>query len=58
VLDALPLGRPVPEARLLDPAGLDRATLSASLGRLELLGLAERGRAGWRRAPTRAASSG
>jgi DNA processing protein len=58
VLDALPLGRSVPEARLLDPAGLDRATLSASLGRLELLGLAERGRAGWRRAPTRGASSG
>jgi DNA processing protein len=58
VLDALPLGRPVPESRLLDPAGLDRATLAASLGRLELLGLAERGPAGWRRAPSREASSG
>jgi DNA processing protein len=58
VLDALPLHRAVPEARLLDPAGLDRATLAASLGRLELLGLAERGPAGWRRAPTREATSG
>jgi DNA processing protein len=53
VLDALPLGRPVPESRLLNSAGLDRATVAASLGRLELLGLAERGPAGWRRAPTR-----
>jgi DNA processing protein len=58
VLDALPLRRPVPEALLLDPAGLDRATVAASLGRLELLGLAERGPAGWRRAPTREAAHG
>jgi DNA processing protein len=58
VLDALPLRRPVPEARLLDPAGLDRPTLAASLGRLELLGLAERGPAGWRRAPTPEAGPG
>jgi DNA processing protein len=53
VLDALPLRRPVPESRLLNAAGLDCATVAASLGRLELLGLAERGPAGWRRAPTR-----
>lgn len=52
VLDALPLRRHVAELRLVDAAGLDRATLTASLGRLELLGLAERGPAGWRRAPT------
>jgi DNA processing protein len=58
VLDALPLRRPVPEARLLDSAGLDRGTVAASLGRLELLGLAERSPAGWRRAPTPEQASG
>jgi DNA processing protein len=58
VLDALPLGRPVSEARLLNSAGLDRTTLAASLGRLELLGLADRGSTGWRRMPTPEAARG
>jgi DNA processing protein len=49
VLDALPLGRFAPERSLADVAGLDAPTLAASLGRLELLGLAEHGDAGWRR---------
>jgi DNA processing protein len=51
VLDALPLRRPVAAARLLQSAGLDSSTLIASLGRLELLGLALRSPDGWRRAP-------
>ena len=49
VLDALPLGRSVPESSLAAVAGLDAAALASSLGRLELLGLALRGPAGWRR---------
>jgi DNA processing protein len=58
VLDALPLRRAVPEARLLDPAGLDPVTLAASLGRLELRGLALRVPEGWRRAPVPADRAG
>ena len=54
VLDALPkrTGRPVD--RLCATAGLDPATLQAALGRLALLGLAERDGTGWRvaRVPT------
>jgi DNA processing protein len=61
VLDALPLRRPVSEESLAPVAGLDSALLGASLGRLELLGLALRTPAGWRRAPAsvpRAAAGG
>ncbi|WP_460444592.1 DNA-processing protein DprA [Angustibacter aerolatus] len=48
VLDALPVraGRPVD--RLCATAGLDPATTQAALGRLDLLGLAERHGTGWR----------
>jgi DNA processing protein len=48
VLDALPkrTGRPVD--RLCATAGLDPTTLQAALGRLALLGLAERDGTGWR----------
>jgi DNA processing protein len=48
VLDALPVrsGRPVD--RLCAAAGLDPASVQAALGRLALLGLAEREGAGWR----------
>lgn len=51
VLDALPLGHPRPSSSLAVVAGLDEPTLAASLGRLELLGLALRSAAGWRRSP-------
>jgi DNA processing protein len=48
VLDALPKrsGRPVD--RLCVTAGLDPSSVQAALGRLALLGLAERDGAGWR----------
>jgi DNA processing protein len=56
VLDALPRrsGRPVD--RLCVTAGLDPVTVQSALGRLALLGLAERDGAGWRtaRSPARA----
>ena len=57
VLDALPLGAGAAGAAA-GAAGLDRATLAASLGRLELLGLAERGPGGWRRAPRASGCAG
>jgi DNA processing protein len=50
VLDALPLRQPRPVSSLATVAGLDTPTLAASLGRLELLGLALSTRGGWRRA--------
>lgn len=48
VLDALPVrsGRPID--RLCATAGLDPASVQSALGRLALLGLAERDGAGWR----------
>lgn len=48
VLDALPVrtGRPID--RLCAAAGLDPGSVQAALGRLALLGLAERDGAGWR----------
>lgn len=52
VLDALPLRQPRPSTSLAAVAGLDLPTLAASLGRLELLGLAVRTPRGWRRSPT------
>jgi DNA processing protein len=51
VLDALPLRQPRPSSSLAAVAGLDEPTLAASLGRLQLLGLALRTSGGWRRAP-------
>ena len=60
VLDALPVrsGRPID--RLCVTAGLDPASVQAALGRLALLGLAERDGPGWRvaRAPTGRAPHG
>jgi DNA processing protein len=53
VLDALPLQRPVELGRLIPTAGLDAATLRASLARLELQGLAVAVGSAWRRAPVR-----
>jgi DNA processing protein len=48
VLDALPKRTGRPMDRLCDTAGLDPASVQSALGRLALLGLAERDRAGWR----------
>lgn len=50
VLDALPLRRGVPLARVARTAGLEDRDVIAVLGRLELLGLAEQTDGGWRRA--------
>jgi DNA processing protein len=51
VLDALPLRQPRPATSLAAVAGLDQPTLAASLGRLQLVGLAVRTPRGWRRSP-------
>lgn len=53
VLDALPVRAGRPLDRLCATAGLDPATVQSALGRLALLGLAERQGTGWRavRAP-------
>lgn len=48
VLDALPVRQGRPVERLCGAAGLDAATLQAAVGRLALLGLAERHATGWR----------
>lgn len=55
ILDALPVRAGRPLDRLCAAAGLDPASVQAALGRLALLGLAERDGAGWRvlRAPSR-----
>ncbi|GEN79339.1 DNA processing protein DprA [Actinotalea fermentans] len=49
-LDALPLRRPAPEGSVARTAGLSEREVRASLGRLELAGLAVRDAHGWRRA--------
>ena len=54
VLDALPLGRAAPISSLAKVAGLEEPLVEGALGRLELLGLAVRGAAGWRRGRPRA----
>jgi DNA processing protein len=51
VFDALPVRSPAAVASLAKVAGLDRSTVTAALGRLELGRLAERTGRGWRRAP-------
>jgi DNA processing protein len=51
VFDALPQRRTTGLAGLVKGAGLDEAEVVASLGRLDLRGLAERDGAGWRRGP-------
>ncbi len=59
VLDALPVRQGRPVDRLCVAAGLDPPTLQSALGRLALLGLAERHGHGWRvvrGAPSRAAA--
>jgi DNA processing protein len=48
VLDALPVRSGRPLGRLCATAGLEPATVQAALGRLALLGLADRDGAGWR----------
>lgn len=48
VLDALPVRSGRPLDRLCATAGLDPASVQSALGRLALLGLAERDGAGWR----------
>jgi DNA processing protein len=48
VLDALPVRRGSPVERVCSVAGLDLASTQSALGRLALLGLAEREGAGWR----------
>lgn len=48
VLDALPVRQGRPVERLCVAAGLDHSTLQSALGRLALLGLAERHGDGWR----------
>lgn len=48
VLEALPVRRPATTARVGREAGLDQDTVLTLLGRLDLLGLAERVDAGWR----------
>ena len=61
VLDAVPLRGPGDEAAVAVAAGLDLTTVRACLHRLELRGLVERGRDGWRRRRpprTRAAAAG
>ena len=58
VLDALPLRAPVPVASVCGAAGLDRPTVTAALGRLELLGLAASAGAGWCRARSPAGRPG
>lgn len=49
-LDALPLRRPAPEESVARVAGLSEREVRGALGRLELLGLASRDGAAWRRA--------
>jgi DNA processing protein len=51
VLDALPVRRGRPIATLCRTAGLDEPTVQSTLGRLDLLGLAQREGDGWRLAP-------
>jgi DNA processing protein len=51
VVDALPVRSGRPLDRLCVVCGLDPATVQVALGRLELLGLAERHAHGWRRLP-------
>jgi DNA processing protein len=55
VFDALPLGRPVDIASIAAVAGLDAPAVLASLGRLDLLGLAMSSGGRWRRSPRDAA---
>jgi DNA processing protein len=50
VLDALPLRAGVPVASVTAAAGIDRSSVTAALGRLELLGLAASAGDGWCRA--------
>ncbi len=50
VLDALPLRSPVPLASLAVTAGLEGTLVAASVGRLEMVGLAEQVQGRWRRA--------
>ncbi|MGL5857421.1 MAG: DNA-processing protein DprA [Angustibacter sp.] len=52
VLDALPVRRGRPLDRLCVAAGLDPPTVQAAIGRLALLGLAQRHEGGWRLART------
>jgi DNA processing protein len=49
VLDALPIRRPAPLGALVRAAGLDVQTVRASIGRLELRGLAAGTPQGWQR---------
>ena len=49
VLDAVPVRRPVPLARIARTAGLVESDVLAALGVLEAEGLIERMEAGWRR---------
>jgi DNA processing protein len=55
VYDALPLGRGAPLPSIAAVAGLDTPAVLASLGRLDLLGLAARNGEAWRRSPLGAA---
>jgi DNA processing protein len=52
VLDALPVRSHAEVPSLAKVAGLDRQTITAALGRLELIGLALRNDGGWRRRPS------
>ena len=49
VLDALPLRTAAPLSSLAVAAGLEHADVAATVGRLEMLGLAERVQGRWRR---------
>src|SRR4051794_6510063 len=55
VYDALPLGKGAPLPSIAAVAGLDTPAVLASLGRLDLLGLAARNGDAWRRSPPGAA---
>lgn len=55
VYDALPLGKGAPLPSIAAVAGLDTPAVLASLGRLDLLGLAARNGEAWRRSPRGAA---
>ncbi|GAB6897499.1 DNA-processing protein DprA [Kineosporia succinea] len=57
VLDALPVRRAVPVARLCSVAGAGETAVEASLARLELRELAERVGDGWRRARRRSSGT-
>jgi len=56
VFDALPVRKGVDVERLAGTAGLDRASVAAAVGRLELRGLAVGENGCWRRPPRRPAT--